>query len=528
MYQCPNCSGNMKFYIPSQMLRCNYCETEMDPYAFRKEKDAEESGYFDVTIFTCPQCGGELLSTENEATAFCSFCGASNILTSRLSTEKRPVYILPFQKTKEDCKKAYSKLMKGAIYAPKELKDATHIDGFRGIYMPYWFYNIEQKGPATFKGSKTYRRGDYMITDHYDLSCDVDGEYHGIPYDGSSSFADSLSEAIAPYDLRKVKMFTPSFLSGFYADTADVEKELYRTDALEIATEKTYAQITKQPAFRGMSLTTANDTMEKAYSINSCCSSIESAMLPVWFLSYRKGDRVAYATVNGQTGKVAADLPVDPKKYLLGSILTAIPIFILLNMFFTVIPSVALIVSMVLAVATLILYAMELSQIKRRDTGEDDKGLMSKKQSNGSQTTGKKKTKSKKKSAIDIFVLIIFISFFFNMFLPFVIAMITMFAKYFWIVAIAGGIITSIVIGSTLQQMQLSSKRYGFLGAIASLVISTLVLVVNPAADFIYYAGVVVSIIAIFFSIYDLIYYYNILATRKLPQFNRTGGDDRA
>ena len=26
----------------------------------------------------------------------------------------------------------------------------------------------------------------------------------------------------------------------------------------------------------------------------------------------------------------------------------------------------------------------------------------------------------------------------------------------------------------------------------------------------------------------DIMYYYNILATRKLPQFNRTGGDDRA
>ena len=26
----------------------------------------------------------------------------------------------------------------------------------------------------------------------------------------------------------------------------------------------------------------------------------------------------------------------------------------------------------------------------------------------------------------------------------------------------------------------------------------------------------------------DIIEYYNILATRKLPQFDRTGGDDRA
>ena len=53
-------------------------------------------------------------------------------------------------------------------------------------------------------------------------------------------------------------------------------------------------------------------------------------MFPVWFLSYRKKDRVAYATVNGQTGLVVADIPIDPKRYLLGSLLLAIPIFALL------------------------------------------------------------------------------------------------------------------------------------------------------------------------------------------------------
>lgn len=53
----------------------------------------------------------------------------------------------------------------------------------------------------------------------------------------------------------------------------------------------------------------------------------DSAMFPVWFLSYRNGSRVSYATVNGQTGKIAADLPVDIRKYFLGSLILALPIF---------------------------------------------------------------------------------------------------------------------------------------------------------------------------------------------------------
>ena len=52
-----------------------------------------------------------------------------------------------------------------------------------------------------------------------------------------------------------------------------------------------------------------------------------SSMFPVWFMSYRNGDRITYATVNGQTGKVAADLPIDIKKYLLFSGVLALIIF---------------------------------------------------------------------------------------------------------------------------------------------------------------------------------------------------------
>ena len=136
MYECPNCGGNLKFDIPSQMLACSFCGTKQNPYEAEKETDAVEKEYFETTVFTCPQCAGELFSTDNEATTFCSFCGASTVLSGRIRKEKRPKYIIPFKKTKEDCKKAYATKMKYAFFAPKELKDEKYIDGFRGIYMP--------------------------------------------------------------------------------------------------------------------------------------------------------------------------------------------------------------------------------------------------------------------------------------------------------------------------------------------------------------------------------------------------------
>ena len=49
------------------------------------------------------------------------------------------------------------------------------------------------------------------------------------------SFDDTLSQAIAPFDAKNMNTFTPSFLSGFYADTADVPKNTYEYDAKSIA-----------------------------------------------------------------------------------------------------------------------------------------------------------------------------------------------------------------------------------------------------------------------------------------------------
>lgn len=105
MYECPNCGGNLKFSIEDQLMKCDYCQTTFDPYSLKKENDAEELFAFEATIFTCPQCGGEILSTDNSAAEFCSFCGASTILSGRLSNEKRPVRIIPFKITEDSCKR---------------------------------------------------------------------------------------------------------------------------------------------------------------------------------------------------------------------------------------------------------------------------------------------------------------------------------------------------------------------------------------------------------------------------------------
>ena len=179
-------------------------------------------------------------------------------------------------------------------------------------------------------------------------------------------------KAIAPYDVKNMAGFTPAFLSGFYADTADVGCDVYMNDAIDMAGEETYDYVSNNIPLGGVSLHETESTIKS--KCNAVIESVDRTLYPVWFLSYRNRDRVAYATVNGQTGKVSADLPVSIGRYFAGSALLAVPIFILLNMFFTLRPKVTLNVAAVIALITIILYVFELGKIKRRDQKLDDRG----------------------------------------------------------------------------------------------------------------------------------------------------------
>lgn len=558
MYQCPNCGGRLTFDIPSQQLKCDHCSTQYDPYAISKEKDAEESREYDVTVFKCPQCGGEILSTDNTAANFCSFCGASTILSSRVSKQLKPGYIIPFSKTKDDCKREYKKMMRHALFAPKELKDEKYIDGFRGIYMPYWTYYIAQQGPVCLKGSKDHRRGDYIYTDHYDITGDVNCHYKGLSYDASSSFDDSLSKAIAPYDVKNMKAFTPSFLSGFYADTADVASDVYRNDARNIAVDETYNHIMKNVRLGSVSLDSYQGNRERR--LGTRVVSEDRAMFPVWFLSYRNKDRVAYATVNGQTGKVTADLPVSLFKYFIGSGILAIPIFMFLNSTFTFRPKITLTIASIIALLAIILYVRELKKIYIKDKKLDDKGKMYA----GSATVrdespedkerrdrelaysiadaikegrNKRDTLSKKmSSARRISMTAVTVSIIIPLLYVYHVSYSILYNRddYFnvglivCIMCLIAGVVVAIANHKTYKNI--SGKNIsGNIGSLVAMLIAVVVLWLNPVSDLYYYAAVIAELIAIIYTITDLIRYYNVLATRKLPQFdNYRGGDDNA
>ena len=535
MYACPNCSGNLKFNIEKQALYCDFCNAVVNPYDAVKERDAEEGDlkikdgaqnvsavfydecpgcgakregdetvcsycgtslakpvemairdagsqaedYYDVTFFRCPQCGGEIITEDNEAAAFCSFCGASTILDRRISKARKPKFIVPFKKTKKDCMDAYSSFMKSAFFAPSEMKSEKCVDSFRGIYMPFWTYQTSKNGNVTVNGTRVYHRGDYKYTENHALSADVDMEYDNVSFDASSSFADNLSQGISPFDQNVQQDFTPSFLSGFYADTSDVDDMVYQADAQKLIARDAFDKFKRIPGFGRYGMTGNNNVDKLMPNVHNKFLT----MLPVWFMSIRskdkKGnDRVSYTVVNGQTGKIAGDVPIAVNKYIIASTILSLGLFVILNFLlnFTIVPKYALLISCVVAFIMAGIFSSHENNIVDRELGDDDKGLQQVKKAKEGPSNNialKKKQEQAAKKALKQ-------------------------KSYFWIPLIIGGLI---------------------LGAEYT---------VGLVSDMWFYGGAMAVMAYTVWCIIRIVSRYNMLTTRKLPQFDRKGGDDSA
>ncbi len=258
--------------------------------------------------------------------------------------------IVPFQVTKERCVELFLEYANKVPFLSKELKDVELIQKFTGIYMPFYQYDV-QIDSASIAGYKTVERhSNYDIMEHYRIEVRVDGISRGALYDGSRYFDDQVSARSQPYNMQKQAPFNPAYLSGFYADVATVPADLYAADA-EAQTVEYFAQKAAETAKEKWGIYRNNEwevvssgKWSRSVTFRSNLGSADEpdkveahavgshlTLLPLWFLTLRKGDRVAYAVVNGESGKVVSDLPLDYGAFIVGSVWTSVVVFVLLE-----------------------------------------------------------------------------------------------------------------------------------------------------------------------------------------------------
>lgn len=375
MIKCPNCTGELNFDPKATKVVCEYCGSIFDPKELNaKVKVTKEVETIEGKSYTCTQCGAAVMTFDNTAVTFCSYCGSQAMIEQNMVKQNKPDWIIPFKKDKNDCINAYKSTLNKALFTPNSLKDTATLEKFRGIYMPYCNYDLEFKGRKEFKGSTySHRSGDYQIYNDYKLDTEIDSYCRGVSYDMSSNFYDDYSQSI-PFDTKEKEPFNPNYLPGYYADKPDIPLETYDSIALDVAKSQSKSYLAKHKDFSKFGC--YNPMIDYTVKNRSI------ALYPLYFLAIRdkKEKNVYYAIVNGQTGKVAADLPVSFPKYIIASLILSIVIFLIINSNLVVEPISLCIFSTVMAFISLVMSIYQLSAIEKKANHSDDEGYMAKKE----------------------------------------------------------------------------------------------------------------------------------------------------
>ena len=536
MFACKNCGGNIIYDIKSKKLVCKICNSSFDPESVTKENDSVDYDYFETTVFTCPQCGAKIMCEENEASSFCTYCSSSTVLTSRISKEKKPDFIIPFEKTKEECIASFKKITKKAILAPGELKDEKVLDKFKAIYVPYWFYDVSQDSGFSVSAAEMYNNGASAFTAFVQVTGYIHGEFEGISKDASYNFSDDLGERIAPFFASEKKKFYPSYLSGFYADVSDVPSEVYEHEAVELANDVAREVVTQEAKVENdkLKIYLSNDEATKQFDTTV---KAKKALYPIWFMSFKQKKKVAYMTVNGQTGRAASDFPVSIPKFLIATFILTVLLFLpsLFGMFlfYETAPYVFLDVTLLLSIAAYIIYYVQMKIMQIKDADSEDAGKFYKKYG-VVYIKHKDKNADVKKLFKDFLWDIIIGTMYVMMVISFlwetlsILSLTSVLDVFFKIVLTFGNLILAIVGFIRGGRLKNSSKYYGILAGMVSLVFVLATQFIAPLNVYVCMASGAVLTLGCFFTIMDLIKYHNELSMRQPPHLRRRGGDEIA
>ncbi len=336
-YKCPCCGGAIAFDSTIQKMKCPYCDTEFEMetlagYDHELRSDQaddmswqaasndiwreEEAG--GLNAYVCRSCGGEIACDEHTAATSCPFCGNPVILSGRLSGALRPELVVPFKVDKKAAKEALRKHYEGKRLLPKVFKDENHIDEVKGVYVPFWLFDAAADVNMRYKATKVRKWSDseydYTETRFYAVSRGGTIGFKRVPVDGSSRMPDDLMEAIEPFDFSEAVDFQTAYLAGYVADKYDVDEkqsakranERIRRSAEDAFAEtvKGYVSVTKE-----------------AGSIRLQNGRVIYALFPVWLLSTTWNGQNYLFAMNGQTGRMVGDLPMDKaawRKWLFG------------------------------------------------------------------------------------------------------------------------------------------------------------------------------------------------------------------
>ena len=330
-YKCPCCGGAIEFDSSLQKMKCPYCDNEFEMETLASYDDALKSEAADdmqwkteaggewsegetegLRVYVCKSCGGEIVGDETVGATACPYCDNPVVMMGQFAGDLKPDYVIPFKLDKKAAIAALNKHYGGKKLLPKIFSKQNHIEEVKGVYVPFWLFDADAEANVRYKATKTRvwsdSRYNYTETSYYSVIRGGTLGFRRVPVDGSTKMDDTLMESIEPYDFSGAVEFQTAYLSGYLADKYDVDAETSITRANERIKKST------EEAFRE-TVEGYDSVITENLGINLQNGSAKYALYPVWLLNTKWNDKTYTFAMNGQTGKLVGDLPMDKGAY---------------------------------------------------------------------------------------------------------------------------------------------------------------------------------------------------------------------
>lgn len=327
-FQCPSCSGPMIFNPTTATLKCEYCDFEkaLEPEGalsmqnfFEFEKSGDHVWGTSVKSLHCQSCGAHTHLAEKDVSATCPFCGSKHV-ERELSTEGiKPHAVVPFKLARKDAYDRFEHWIKRRFFAKKAVKNARDEERLKGVYIPYWHFNVDtyshyhcQVGyNYTVTVTRQVVENGKTVTKHVQetrirwesRAGAIDCDFVDLLSNASEQFNSAKINALEPFDFREAKPYDPGFLSGFVAERYSVSlndgferlKPVIHDEIVEAIRRQHHAD-----HIRGARLSTNYEKVD-----------FQHVLLPVWVSSYLYRGKTYQFGINGQTGEVQGTYPID-------------------------------------------------------------------------------------------------------------------------------------------------------------------------------------------------------------------------
>ncbi|MBN1126193.1 MAG: hypothetical protein JXA82_14400 [Sedimentisphaerales bacterium] len=328
-FKCGGCGAKMGFKPGTHSQNCPYCGhenpipqseediRELDFRAFLASQ-AEASDTEEIITIKCPSCAAETTTDPNITSQDCPFCGSPIVATAHSTRQIKPKSLLPFHVNRKQGWEQFRKWVAGLWFAPNDLRKMAQSEGkLTGIYVPYWTYDSDTT--SFYRGQ---RGKHYWVTEHYTThqngklvhktrrvrktrwwpaSGTVWHSFDDVLVLASNTLPRHYTEKLEPWDLQNLVPYTDEYLSGFRAESYQID----------LAQGFEYGQKIMDVKIRQLVRQDIGGDEQRIHSVRTQHDRItfKHLLLPIWISAYRYKNKVFRFLINGRTGEVQGERP---------------------------------------------------------------------------------------------------------------------------------------------------------------------------------------------------------------------------